>query len=81
MFFLFKPDNVVMNTIEATSQLGGFNQHLPTRQPNKRFPYSGPHRHEDDTIGNFLSSVRAQNVTTTIELIVANTLLTDVYSI
>ena len=42
-FSLFKTDTIVMKNLEATTQLGGFNQSLPTRQSNKRFPYSGPH--------------------------------------
>ena len=36
-FFLFKTDNIVMKTLEATTQLGGFDQRLPMRQYNKRF--------------------------------------------
>ena len=52
------------------------------RQSNKWFPYSGPHRHKDDAIKVFLSSVLSHNGTTTVELIVGpKTLLTDVYSI
>ena len=42
-YFLFKPDNAVMKTLEATTQLGGFNQLILMIQPNNRFPYSGPH--------------------------------------
>ena len=32
--FLFKPADIVMKILEATNQLGGFNQRLPTRHPN-----------------------------------------------
>ena len=35
-FFLFKPDNIFMKTLEATTHLGGFNQRLPMQQSNKR---------------------------------------------
>ena len=33
--FLFKPDNIFMKTLEATTQLGSFNQRLPMQQSNK----------------------------------------------
>ena len=36
--FLFKPSNIVMKNLEATTQLGGFNQLLQMRHPNKRLP-------------------------------------------
>ena len=58
--FLFKPADIVMKTLEATNQLGGFNQRLPTRHPNKKFLYIGPHQHEDDIINTSLSYIRAQ---------------------
>ena len=71
-----------MNTLEDTTQLGGFIQRLPIRQSNKCFPYSGHHQHEDDPIGTFFSSVKYHNVITAFELIVVTkTLLTDVYAI
>ena len=79
--FLFKIYYVMMKTIEATPQLGGFNQHLPMRQSNNCFPYSRPRRHKDDAIDNFFSSVQDHNGTTTVEIIVGtNTLLTDIYT-
>ena len=53
-FFLFKPDNIVMKTLEATRQIGEFNQCRPMRQSNKRFPYRGPHQHKYDAIDTFL---------------------------
>ena len=37
-FSLFKPDNIVMKTLEATTQLGGFNKRLLMRKSNNRFP-------------------------------------------
>ena len=81
-FFLFKPDNIAMKTIEATTQLGGFNQSIPMRKSNKRFPYIKPHWHEDVAIITFWSSVLSHDGTTTVELIVGTkTLLTDVYAI
>ena len=42
-FLIFKHGNILMKTLEATTQLGGFNQLLPTRKSSKRFSYSGPH--------------------------------------
>ena len=81
-FFHFKPDNIFMNTLEDTTQLGSFNQHLPMRQSNNSFSYSGPHRHEDDSIGIFFSSVPAHNGTTDVDLIVVTeTFLNDLYAI
>ena len=81
-FSLFKPDNIVMKTLEATIQIGGFNQCRPMRQYNKRFPYRGPHQHEDDAIDAFLYSLKYHDVTTYVELIVGtNKLLVDVYTI
>ena len=81
-FFLFKPDNTVMKTLEATTQLGGFNKLLLIRQSNKHFPYSGTHQHEDDAIVAFFSSVKSHGGTTTVEIVfVTKTLLMDVYYI
>ena len=51
--FFFKPDNIVMNTLEVTTQICGFNQRLPMWNFNKQFPYSGTHRHKDDDIDIF----------------------------
>ena len=56
-FFLFNPDVVMMKTIEATTQLGGSNQHLQMIQSNEIFHYSGPRQHEDDAVNNLFSSV------------------------
>ena len=53
-FFLFDPYNTVMNNLEATTQLCGFNQYIPMQQSKKRFPYSGSLRHKGDAIKNFL---------------------------
>ena len=79
-FFLFKPDSNAMKIIEATTKIGGFNQHLPMRQSNQWYPYSGLKWHKDDTINTLYSSVWDQNGTTAIGFIVGtNTLLTDVY--
>ena len=81
-FLLFKPDNIVIKILEATTQLCDFNEHLPMKQYNKIFPYSGPHWHKDDAIDTFLFSVKAHNSTTAAKIIVgANTLLTDGYCI
>ena len=80
--FLFKPDNILMKTLEATTQLIGFNKRLPMRQSNKRFPYSRPHQHEDDVIDTFFSLVKSHVGTTAVEIIVGTkTLLMDVYAI
>ena len=80
--FLFNPDNLLMKTLGATTQLGGFNQRLLMRQSNKCFPYRSLRQHKYDAIGIFSYSVQAQDGTTAIELIVfPNTLLTDVYAI
>ena len=68
-FFLFKPDNIVMNNLESTIQIGGFNQCRLMRQSNKHFPYIGPHRHEDDAIDAFLYSLKSHDETTYVELI------------
>ena len=71
-----------MKTLEATTQLGGFNQRLPMRKSNNRFPCIGPHRHEDDAIDTFFSSVKSHEGTTAVELIVGTkTLITYVYSV
>ena len=70
-----------MKNLEATNQLGGFNQSIPMRQYNMRFPHSMTHWKEDFAIITFLSSVQSHDGTTTIELIVGTkTLLTDVYA-
>ena len=51
-FFLFKPENIVMKILEATTQIVGFNQRLPCDSP-KKSPYSGPQWNEDDAIDTF----------------------------
>ena len=52
------------------------------RKYNKCFPYSGPHRHEDDSIDTFFSSVKSHDSNTAVEIIVGtNTFLTGVYAI
>ena len=80
--FLFKPDNIFMKTLEDTTQLGGFNKHLPMRNSNKKLPISGTHRNEDDAIDTFLSLAPAHDGTTTAELIFrTKTLITHVYAI
>ena len=80
--FLFKPDNIFMKTLEATTKLGGFNQCLPIRNSNKQFLYSGNHLREDDDINTFFSLVPSHDVTTAVELIFGTkTLVTDVYAI
>ena len=71
-----------MEALEAITKIGGFNQGFLMQHYNKCSPYSGPHRHKDDAIYNFFSSVPAHNGTTSIELIlVTKTLLTNVYMI
>ena len=71
-----------MKTLKAATLVGAFNQRLQTRHSNKRFPYSRPYKHEYDRINNFFSSVQANNITYSIELVVVTkTLLTDVYAI
>ena len=71
-----------MNTQEAKTQLGGFNQRLLMRQSNNHFPYSGTHQHKDESIDTFFSSVESHDVTINVELVVGTkTLLTDVYAI
>ena len=71
-----------MKTLEATTQIGGFNQRLPMRKSNNRFPCIGPHRHEDDAIDTFFSSVKSHDETTAVKLVVGiKTLITDVYAI
>ena len=52
-FFLFKTKNIFMKNLEATTQLGGFNQQLPMRQYTESFPYSGTHYNKYDAIKNF----------------------------
>ena len=80
--FLFNPDNVMMKTLEATTQIGDLNQRLQIRQSNKRLPYNRPHRHEDDTIDTLFSSMQSHNGTTAVELIFGSkTLFTYVYAI
>ena len=69
-------------TLEATNQLGGFNQRPPMRQYNKRLPYSRPYLHKDDYIDTLLSSMQAHYGNTSIELnVFTKTLLTYVYAI
>ena len=51
--FLFNPDNIAMNNIEPTTQLGVFNQQIPMQHSNKQFLYSEPCRHKDDAIDTF----------------------------
>ena len=81
-FSLFKTDSIVMKTLEATAQLGGFNQLPPMRKPNKHLPYNRHHQHENDAIKKFFSSVKSHDGTTDVELMVGiKTLLTDVYAI
>ena len=71
-----------MNTLNSTTQLGGFNQLTPTRQPIKLFTYSAPQRHEEYAINTLFSLVTSHNGTTAVELIVGTkNLLTDVYAI
>ena len=80
-FFLFNPDNIVIKTLEAATQLVSFNQRLTMRHHNRIFPYNAPHRHENDTINTFLSFSRTHYGTITVKLIVVTkTLLTDVYA-
>ena len=81
-FFLFKPDNIFMRTLKATTQLGDFNQRLLIRQSNKNFLYIGNHQHEENSIGTLFLSVTAHDGTAAIELISGTKiLLTDVYAI
>ena len=81
-FFLFKPDNVVMKTLDATTQFGGFNLRILMIQSNKRFPYNRPLRHKDDAIDNLFSYVQAHDSTATVEtIVITKTLLTNVYAI
>ena len=81
-FSLFKLDNIVMKTLEATTQLFGFNQCLPMRQSNQRLTYRGPHQHKYDVIDTLFYSVVIHNDTTSVELIVGTKILiTDVYVI
>ena len=71
-----------MKTPEATTQLGVLNQLILMREYNKCFPYSGPRRHEDDSIDTFFSSLKSHNSNNAVEIIVFdNTLLADVYAI
>ena len=71
-----------MKTPEATTQLGVLNKCFPMRKYNKCFPYSGPHRHEDDSIDTFFSSVKSHDRNNAVEIIVCtNTLLAGVYAI
>ena len=80
--FFFKMGNFVMKTLEATNQLGGFNQCLPMSKSNKIYPYSESHQRKDDAIDTLFYSVKYHNGTTVIELIVGTkTILTDVYAI
>ena len=71
-----------MKTLKATTQLGGFNQHLLMIKSNNNFTYSGPHQHEYDSITTLLSSLQDHNDTTSVEIIFGTkTLLTDVWAI
>ena len=81
-FFLFKPGNVVMKTLEATTQFGDFNLRLLMIQSNKRFPYIRHCQHKDDATDKFFSYVQEHYGTVAVELIVlTKTLLTNVYDI
>ena len=78
----FNQYNVVAKILEDITQIGGFNQRLPMRQSNKRFPYGRPCKHKYDVINAFFYYVKSHNGTTTVELISGTkTLLTDVYAI
>ena len=71
-----------MKTLDATTQLGVLNQRLLMIKYNNCFPYSGPHRHEDDYLGTFFSSVKSNDRNNADEIIVGTkTLLIDAYSI
>ena len=71
-----------MKTLEATTQLGGFNQFSMMNQSNKRLPYIGNHWHKDDAIITFLSSLKSHCGNTAVKLIVGTKeLFTDVYAI
>ena len=71
-----------MNTLEATTQLDGFNQRLLMRKSNKRLPSSRPHQHKDDAIDTFFSSVKDHDGNTNFELTVCTkTIFLDVYVI
>ena len=65
-FSLFKTDNILMNNLEATIQIDGFNQYRPMRKSNKRFPYRWPHWHEDDAIDTFLYQLKYHDGTTAV---------------
>ena len=81
-FFLFKPDNILVKTLEATTQLDVLNQIIPTRHYNKQLPYIGSHHHKDDAISSFLYSICAHDGTAAVELIIGTkTILTYVYTI
>ena len=75
--FLLNTYNIFMKTLEATTQLGGFNQRLTTRQSKNLFPYSGTYWHKDDVIDTFFSSVTSYDGTTAIGLIVGTKTLLD----
>ena len=82
LLFLFKPENIVIKTLETTTKIGGFNQSLQMKQSNKLFPYSGSHRHKYDAIDTFFLSVPYHDGATDVELIFGTKkLLTDVYAI
>ena len=71
-----------MKTLEATTKIGGLNQHLLMQQSRKRFPYIKPHRHKDDDIDTFLSLAPVHDGTIVMKLIFGSkTLRTDVYVI
>ena len=65
-----------METLEAPTQLGGFNQHLLMRQYNNCLSYSGTHQHEDDAIDTFFPLVKSHEI-----MVDTKTLITDVDAI
>ena len=82
LLFLFKPENIVIKTLETTTKIGGFNQSLQMKQSNKLFPYSGSHRNKYDAIDTFFLSVPYHDSATDVELIFGTKkLLTGVYAI
>ena len=71
-----------MKTLEATTQLGGFNQHIPMQQYNKRLRYSGPHWNEDYDIYTLFSLVIAHDENKPVEIIICTKkLITNIYEI
>ena len=55
-----------MDTLKATNQSVGFHQRLPMWQSNKRFPYIGPHQHEDNDIEIFFLLIPAHDGNTVV---------------